>query len=157
MVELGEATDVELGPSPTVASIELAAEARNRAAGGPVESASPVYLAVEGIEMDHHPGIVYAIYLGAPGAEGVPDDDRRAGFLSFFGVSPDEPSPLREFDVTPVLARLSSAGGHLGSLTLTFVPTGLDPPEGDSGDQGDATEGAIGANVRLGRVRLVTA
>src|SRR3954462_6256720 len=111
MVELGETKDVELGTSPTAASIALGPEAQNRAAARP-EGEAPVYLAVEGIEMDHHPGIVYAIYLGAPGAQGVADAARRAVFLSFFGVSREEPSPIREYDVTPVLDRLSKAGGN---------------------------------------------
>ena len=156
MVELGEATDVELGPSPTAASMALGAGGRDRALRPPA-SGAPVILAVEDIRMDHHPGIVYAIYLDAPGAQGVADDDRRAGFLSFFGVSPDETSSVREFDVTPVLGRLSEAGGALKSLTITFVPTGLDPPEGETAAPGEAVEGAVGANIHIGHVRLVTA
>src|SRR3954447_8909304 len=129
MTELGETTNVELGAAPTTTSIERR--------GGAFDVAKPVYLTVEGIEMDRHPGIIYAIYLDAPGAESLPEEERRAGFLSFFGVSPDEPSAIREFDVTPVLERLTEAGGRPDHLTLTFVPTGLDPPEGQESEPGD--------------------
>jgi hypothetical protein len=136
MVELGAVRDVVLGSSPTAVSMELAPQAAE---------ASTAYLTVEEIEMEHHPGVIYAIYLDRQ------DDDHRAGFLSFFGVGESETSPVREFEVTPILRRLLPGD----RLTITFVPTGLEPPEGQEAEPGDATAEAADAGVRLGLVRLV--
>jgi hypothetical protein len=130
MVELGVVSDVVLGASPTTVSMDLAP--------APVD-AREAYLTIEDIEMDHHPGIVYAVEI----------DDERVGFLSFFGVGHREPSPVREFEVSRVI------GFPAGRVSIAFVPTGLEPPEGYEGPPEDATGSAADAGVRLGRVRLV--
>jgi hypothetical protein len=130
MVELGVVTDVVLGSSPTTVWMDVApapADARE------------AYLTVEDIEMRHHPGIVYAVEI----------DGHQVGFLSFFGVRQRETSPVREFEVS------RAVGFPAGRVSITFVPTGLEPPEGYEGPPEDATGSAADAGVRLGRVRLV--
>jgi tyrosinase len=155
--ELGSLADVALGPEPSTVSIGLAPDACEAAA-----SASQVLLVVEDITMDHHPGIVYAIYLNLPGGdESAPGaSELRAGLLSFFGVGHgtypggEGGSVPRQFDVTPVVRRLVAQDRwNPRAVTLTFVPTGVVPPEGYEGESPMA--GAADANVRLGRVTLL--
>jgi hypothetical protein len=167
VIVLGAQTDVALGASPTTVVIELAPEARELAeavACAPEPDAPSIYLSVEDIEMERHPGVIYAIYLNLPGAgpDTPQDSAHMAGFLSFFGVSHSrlEPrgghaSPRREFDVTGVVKRLQ-AGGRWDpqTVTVTFVPVGLEPPEGYTGEPQPVTGAAEGAHVRLGRVAL---
>jgi hypothetical protein len=146
VAELGVQTDVSLGVEPTTVALELAQPARPDAR---------LYLVVEGVHIDRHPGVIYAMFLDLPDAdESTPlEHDRLAGMLSFFGAA--QARSAHEYDVTPVVGRLAADGNWDERVaTVTFVPTGLDPPEGQDVVPGAATEGAEGAGVRLGRVSL---
>jgi tyrosinase len=169
--ELGSTTDVVVGPQPSSVEVPIASDGRDavESAGGENPYEAPaVYLLVEDMAVDKHPGIVYSLYLNLPDADEQTGhyNEYFAGFLSFFGVAigsngdggHDHGPPARKYDVTGLVARQRDIGAwDSEKATVTFVPTALEPAEGyDETPESYGYEGtAHEANARLGRVKLV--
>jgi hypothetical protein len=164
---LGEQTGVTINGSPSTVELALAPEAGDRVqnvAQAPPTEVPPVYLMVDDLEVDKHPGVVYSVYLNLPDADESTDhySEHLAGFLTFFGVPQSEAHhgddaggghehgpAARKYDITGIVRSQQAEGTWDASkATLTFVPTGVQEAEGGGG-------AATDAEVRLGRVRLV--
>lgn len=100
-----------------------------------------VLLQIDNIAAERRPGTVYGIYVDLPpGASAQRRDRGHVGNLSFFGVeraqnpSGDEPSHglSLTYDITAALDREQAGGGwDAGSMTITFEPLRLLPPDGE--------------------------
>jgi hypothetical protein len=163
---LGTQTDVAVGATPSTVTVDLAADAPAEVKDSlptdkPYE-APAVYLLVDDIAMDKHPGVVYGVYLNRPDADENTGhyNENFAGYLSFFGVSHggggghDHGPAARKYDVTSIVRYQQELGTwDPEKATITFVPTGLETPEGEPDEPGYGSE-PDDANVRLGQVKL---
>lgn len=142
--ELGAADEpVALGARPTDVEIPLGDEAEGavRTLSEPRESRRAVYLALEDVTLDAHPGVVYAVYLNKPaGVTGAEARTYRAGVLSFFGLmrarggngnrrgngNGSGGARASAYDVTSLVAFLCSLGDwDPAKAWVTFEPLGL--------------------------------
>ena len=124
---------------------------------------SRVYLKVEGIQAQAHPGIVYEIFLNLPPRTAPEDSDAYlVGHLTFFGVTrpaggdaahhaPD--GLTHTFDITRLVQHLHTIGEwHDDRMAVTFAPLGLTPPPGP---QPEAAPRAASVHpVRIGRIAI---
>jgi hypothetical protein len=138
VVELGAIEGVELVGGTVTAPVALSPAADDTVtllSGSPAE-APPLHLNLEGLEMDRDPGIVWAVYLNLPGEDAASPRSgaHLVGYLSLFGVSHaghHAGGVARTYDIRSLAKQLSDAGlWDPARLTVTFVPTGLEAPEG---------------------------
>jgi hypothetical protein len=153
---------VALGGRPASVYVSLGDEAEGafRTLGAARDERRSVYLRLEDVSLDTHPGVVYAVHLNKPGDVRGPDACLyRAGLLSLFGaMRPNgNGAPSREYDVTSVVAYLRSRGGwDPVRARVTFEPLGLVPEGGATGYDAVADYLPDEPHVRVGRVCLRT-
>jgi hypothetical protein len=164
-VELGATDGVELAGGAITAPVALSPAAGEQVTllSGAPEEAPPLHLNLEGLQMERDPGIVWAVYLNLPDAGvATPDTSRHlVGFLSLFGVSHAEHHPggvARTYDIRSLAKQLADQGlWDPSRVTVTFVPTGLEPAEG-----GELLEAVPAPTVpadrpvRIGRISLTS-
>ena len=158
--ELGASDEpLALGARPSSAEVPLGggAEGALRTLTEARSMRRSVYLTVEDVSLEAHPGVVYAVYLNKPeGVRGTDAQTYRAGILSFFGLvhtNGDGP-PTSAFDVTSVVAFLRSRGEwDPGRARVAFEPLGLQT-EGGSGYETVPDYLPDETGVRVGRVCL---
>lgn len=168
--ELTPPKSVELDTTPSTVSLELSDDASptvERLRQAPATQAPSVYLTLQDVQAERDPGIVYAVYLNQPGAEDASDEhsEHFVGHLSFFGLGHEHEGQHHEhegvgltyvFDITSLIPQLEDRGGWDPTKTdVTFVPTGLVPPEGEGPPipSYEPEEGSV-PTVYLGRVSL---
>ncbi|WP_189115784.1 tyrosinase family protein [Pilimelia terevasa] len=122
-----------------------------------------VYLNVEGVQAEKHPGVVYEVYLNMPdGTDPVQADNFFVGHVTFFGAGkhadadgahPATGGMTHTFDVTGLVAHLKAAGAwRAEAAQVSFQPLGLTPPPGAAAPA--AAGPAPGHNARIARVSL---
>jgi len=120
------------------------------------EAASPrrLFLSVEHLDADSTPGVVYGVYVEAPGHEPL-----HVGNVSLFGIHKirasrapggDVHDQRLTYDVTDAVRAFGIDGLAGSSLTVTFAPIEGDAPEA-------AAEAVSAPPIRIGRVSLFTA
>ncbi|CAA9233109.1 MAG: probable oxidoreductase protein [uncultured Acidimicrobiales bacterium] len=143
--------------------------AESFAAGNESVTPARVYLALEDIEGDRNPGIVYEVHLVSTRRGAVPGD-RHVGNVSFFGIEHvasaggDDAHGMRHvYDVTDLVGGLGAGGDWTREgVRVEFRPLGLlSPADADDADDSDgsADDGAaeLPASpipVSIGRVSL---
>lgn len=149
-------------------AVPVDAQARGDAVAAAPEPS--IVLAVEDIEAEAQPGIVWGVYVDLP--EGAPDDVaelHHAGNLSLFGierarhpVGDEQPHGLDlHYDITEIARALERQGRwDPAQVQVTFRPLGLIPPEDPEGEEvaaaaaEDAPPPPAGGPVTLGRVAV---
>jgi len=174
--EVAASDSVQLGSAPTTVSVPLPPEAKDAVAGAIVppgeKPASSVYLNVEGIKIDDHPGVVYEVYVDLPDAhEGTEPlvSPHFAGHITFFGAKhghghghgggEGEPEGLKHsFDITGLVNDLQQQGlWSDDELSVTFVPRSLLPPREEEVGAAEAeVHTAPDSAAYIGRVTLTT-
>jgi len=135
-------TPVELTGDTAQASIELDPRAAAAALQAHPESGAPrVLLEIQNIDAEEIPGTVYGVYVNLPpDATSQQQDAHHVGTLSFFGVKRAQDPRGDEqahglsltYEITELVASERAAGEwNDSSLTLTFQPLRLIPPEGE--------------------------
>jgi hypothetical protein len=119
---------------------------------------SAIYLNVEDIDAPKNPGVVYGVFLNAPGAK------RHVGNITLFGIeavnNPDAerhavPGLRHTFDITKVAAELSNEGNwNPDAIEVTFEPL---TPVGESERESAAVGGDTATPVKIGRVSMFMA
>jgi tyrosinase len=131
--------------------------ARGFAAGGPERT----FLALEGIEGERDPGVVYAVYVDLPD-DADPDDAPEsffAGTLSFFGLAESrqvdaDPGghPVEySYDISDLVADLVQEGAwDPAAVSVTFVPLQRAGRRGSAAElqHSDVTVGRVGIYVQ---------
>ncbi|MDQ3907317.1 MAG: tyrosinase family protein [Acidobacteriota bacterium] len=135
---------VELGAEPTTVQVALPPENRNLLQSVLASPQRPehVFLHVEGLEVEKHPGVIYEVYVNLPPGTTDPDPESpyHVGNLSFFGFKRSNARthgrmaaaapPRQSFDITDVVRRGRNGTPDLSNVSVTFVPRGTDQPEG---------------------------
>jgi hypothetical protein len=157
-------TPVTLVGQPASVTLSVPASTRERVARESVAAAasggqSAIYLNVEDIDAPKNPGVVYGVFLNAPGGE-----KRHVGNVTLFGIeavnNPDAerhavPGLRHTFDITKVAAELSNAGSwDPDAIEVTFEPL---TPIGESEPESAALGGESATPVTIGRVSLFMA
>jgi len=137
---------------------------RTAAAPGPER----VLVTIDDIKADINPGVVYAVFLNAPGDDG----DRlkyHIGNIALFGIEKmndaDErhdgaPGFQHVFDATEVAGRLAEEGRwDPSAVTVTFEPAEVLPPPGeeDTWDSGESRKKSAAPPIEIGRVSILVA
>jgi Common central domain of tyrosinase/Polyphenol oxidase middle domain len=140
------------------ASVELIFDQRaTRSALTSIGGAPRVLLEIDNIAAERHPGTVYGVYVDLPAEASVEQEAAsHVGNLSFFGVerarNPRGDQPPHglslTYDITEVARREDAdAGWDARSMTITFKPLSLIPPDGEEpanvADEPPATIGGI--------------
>jgi hypothetical protein len=155
-LENTRATTVPLPPEAGVKAESFRAPPPGRAG-----ERGEMVLSLEGIAVDHPPGVYYEVYLNPPAGEKLtPESPYHAGSLTFFGLGHRHaghrpaPSSVR-FTVPEAVRKLLEEGKLAPSdLKATFVPeTGTEPIRKDVEVQPRATRAAV--TVRQARFLLV--
>lgn len=119
-----------------------------------------VFLAVENIEAEHNPGLVFDVLLNQPQADGDPDV-HRVGSFTLFGIErmndPDHPHEggpgLRHtFDVAEVISGLAALDlWNPDTITVTIDPV---PPLAPPGEEQRSIAEFSFPPVQVGRISL---
>ena len=164
--ELGASREpVALGARPAWIDLPLGEEAALAVGtlGEPRGSRRSLYLTLEHVELDAHPGVVYAVYLNKPlDLRDAEARTYRAGMLSLFGLMHSHGTgheghraPTSAYDVTSVVAFLRSRGDWDPTrVRVTFEPLGLEPEDGGSAYDAVTDYLPDEPKVRVGRVCL---
>ncbi len=117
-----------------------------------------VYLAVEGVDAERNPGLVYEVYVVGAGDDPA---QQHIGNLSLFGIERQAPSagaskpPRHVYDITDAVRALRRAGSWDGEqVRLAFRPLELLPPEEGEIEEEDEELPAEATPVRIGRVSV---
>jgi hypothetical protein len=121
---------------------------------------SGVFLAIEEIEAERNPGVVFDVLLNQPDEDGDPQR-HRIGSFTLFGIElmndPDHthdgaPGLRHMFDVTRLIAGLAALNlWDPDSVTVTVEPV---PPPAPPGEEPPAIEDLDLPPVRIGRISL---
>ncbi|MGN6276345.1 MAG: tyrosinase family protein [Solirubrobacterales bacterium] len=164
---VGASTEkVTLAGTPAAIPVEIDERAREEVREASTEEdPRRLYLNIEDIEGDAHPGTPYGIYVNLPeNADSETRAKHHIGNLSFFGAGfggepvKDEPAHSQRVRIVvgPLLRALGD-GKHFdeGEINVTFLPLLPNPPEGAGDDSlKEVQEQAEEAPVHIGRVSL---
>jgi tyrosinase len=158
--------EVTLTGTPAAVPVEIDERAREEVREASTkEDPRRLYLNIEDIEGDTHPGTSYGIYVNLPEhADAEAKSKHHVGNVSFFGTAfggepvKDEPAHNQRVRiVVGPLLRALGGGKHFDEeeINVTFLPLLPEPPEGDEGEHlKEIQEQAEEAPVHIGRVSL---
>jgi len=161
---------IELGAGLAQLELPMAAGAGAKLGVGEPQLAGAesrhVYLNVEGVEAEKHPGVIYEVYLNLPqGMDPDQADNYFVGHVTFFGAGkhadaegthPSTGGLTHTFDITGLIQHQQAEGKwQPAAAQVSFRPLGLTPPPGVA-EPTIAAEPALGHTARIARVSLST-
>lgn len=161
---ISESEAVELSTEPVTIELPLLDEAERAVKEVREPSGRSLYVTIEDVQADDDPGIVWSVYVNDPEADVDASHytEHHAGMLSLFGLAHRQHHeehqhgpPVFVFDISSLVPLLEDAGAwDPAKATLTFVPTGLDPAEGEGSRIPTYDDASEVGSVTLGKVTL---